>query len=107
MLVIANTKELITTVSEITPTLQYHSFGESIFQRRLYFVVRYAEFHAHWSQGEIQDAAWDVVAMFRDELVPKAWWGILLKYAGALLLQDGMSLSHYVNSNGPDVLVHS
>lgn len=31
--------------------------------------------------------------MFREELVPKSWWGIVLKQAGELLLQDGLSLS--------------
>lgn len=29
--------------------------------------------------------------MFREELVPKSWWGMLLKQAGELLLQDGTS----------------
>lgn len=81
------------SVSEVAPSLQYHSYGQSIFQRRLYFLVRYAEFHTHLSQGDIQEAAWDVVSMFRDEIVPKPWWGTLLKQAGALLLQDGVFCS--------------
>ena len=82
---------------EIAPSLQHQSYGQSIFQRRLSFLVRYAEFHTHWSQGDIQDAALDVVSMFRDELVPNSWWGIVLKQAGDILLQDGVS---------PDTLWH-
>jgi len=55
----------------------------------LAFLVKYAEFHTRWAEREVQDAAWDLVSMFRDELVPKSWWGILLKQAGDLLMQDG------------------
>ncbi|KAF8587870.1 hypothetical protein K439DRAFT_1630322 [Ramaria rubella] len=82
-------KEFVATVLEIAPTLQDpSSYGQSIFQRRLSFLVRYAEFYSHWMNGDIQDAAWDMVSMFRDELVPRSWWGLLLKQAGELLVQD-------------------
>jgi nuclear pore complex protein Nup85 len=87
----ADSKEFIASVLEIAPSLQQpSSYGQSIFQRRLSFLVKYAEFHTHWSQGDVPDAAWDVVSMFRDELVPTFWWGMLLKQAGELLLQDGV-----------------
>jgi len=90
----AGPADFVASVLDMTPALKCPpSYGQSIFQRRLSFLVRYAEFHKHWSNGDIQDAAGDVVSMFRDELVPKSWWGVLLKQAGELLLQDRTSTS--------------
>lgn len=91
----AGPTDFVASVLKIAPALKYPpSYCHSIFQRRLSFLVRYAEFHTRWSNGDIQDAAWDIVSMFQEELVPNSWWGILLKQAGELLLQDRTSTSH-------------
>jgi len=85
----AGPKDFVTSVLEIPPALQHpSSYGQLNTRRRLAFLVKYAEFHTRWIAGDIQDAAWDIVTMFREELVPKSWWGILLKQAGELLVHD-------------------
>ena len=52
--------------------------SQGIFLHRLMFVVRYARFHQLLEGQELQDAALDLVAMFREDLAPKSWWPILL-----------------------------
>lgn len=58
------------------------------------FVIRFAEFHQRRASGDGQGAAMDVVAMFREDIVPQAWWAVLLCDA-AELLQDGASVLRY------------
>lgn len=49
------------------------------------FAIRFAEFHQRRANGDGQGAATDVVAMFREEIVPQAWWAVLLCDAVELL----------------------
>ncbi|GJJ11510.1 hypothetical protein Clacol_005743 [Clathrus columnatus] len=84
-----DTKEFIASVTEIAPTLrQPSSYSQISIRRRLTFLIKYAEFQTRWQNGDLQDAAWDLITMFREELVPKSWWGVLLKQAGDMLIQD-------------------
>jgi hypothetical protein len=53
--------------------------------------VRYAEFHQRLLNQDLQDAAWDLVTIFQEEIAPKSWWGVLLCDA-VQLLQYGKSL---------------
>ncbi|KAL4250471.1 Nuclear pore complex protein Nup85 [Abortiporus biennis] len=53
---------------------------------RLIFAVRLAEYHQRKSKGELQDAAVDVIAIFKDEIAPKSWWAVVL-YDSIELLQ--------------------
>ena len=53
--------------------------------------MRYAEFHQRLLNQDLQDAAWDLVTIFQEEIVPKSWWGVLLCDA-VQLLQYGKSL---------------
>ncbi|KAI0630839.1 Nup85 nucleoporin-domain-containing protein [Trametes polyzona] len=62
-----------------------------VFLHRLMFAIRFAEFHQRRASGDGQGAALDAVAMFREEIVPEAWWAVLL--CDALeLLQDGEAM---------------
>ncbi|OBZ66762.1 Nuclear pore complex protein Nup85 [Grifola frondosa] len=81
-------------VANIAPTL--HSLradtgagAHEVFVYRLAFAVRFAEFHRRRINGELQDAATDVVAMFREEVAPKSWWAVLLCDAVELLQYGG------------------
>lgn len=62
-----------------------------MFLHRLMFVIRFAEFHQRRASGDGQGAAVDVVAMFREDIVPQAWWAVLLCDA-VELLQNGASV---------------
>ncbi|KAI0774773.1 Nup85 nucleoporin-domain-containing protein [Trametes elegans] len=59
-----------------------------VFLHRLMFAVRFAEFHQRRASGDGQGAAADVVAIFREEIAPKAWWAVLLCDALQLLQDD-------------------
>ncbi|KAI0642447.1 Nup85 nucleoporin-domain-containing protein [Trametes meyenii] len=73
-----------------------------VFLHRLMFAVRFAEFHQRRASGDGQGAAFDVVAMFREEIVPKAWWAVLL--CDALeLLQNGGAM--FFSSNDACLLI--
>lgn len=56
-----------------------------VFIHRLTFAVRYAEFHRQRLDGDLQDAALDLVALFQEEIAPRGWWGVLLLDATELL----------------------
>ena len=56
-----------------------------MFVYRLQFAVRFAEFHYRRLNGALQDAAFDLVAMLREEIAPKSWWAVLLSDAVELL----------------------
>ncbi|GLB43373.1 putative nup85 Nucleoporin [Lyophyllum shimeji] len=49
-----------------------------VFAHRLLFAVRYAHFHQLREQRNFQDAAADLIAIFREDLAPKSWWAVLL-----------------------------
>ncbi|EIW58253.1 uncharacterized protein TRAVEDRAFT_123029 [Trametes versicolor FP-101664 SS1] len=60
-----------------------------VFLHRLMFVIRFAEFHQRRASGDGQGAATDVVAMFREDIVPQAWWAVLLCDTVELLQNGG------------------
>ncbi|KAJ7846097.1 hypothetical protein B0H14DRAFT_2773436 [Mycena olivaceomarginata] len=56
------------------------------------FAVRYSNFQQLRVKHDLQNAALDLVAMFRDDVVPKSWWAVtlcdavdLLQYSQSLL----------------------
>lgn len=76
----------------IAPSLQElrnHTAFRGIFVHRLVFAVNYAQFHHLREKQEYQDAATDLMALFRDEEAPKPWWAVLL-CDSIDLLQYGM-----------------
>ena len=52
------------------------------------FAVRYAEFHQRNLQGDLENAALDLVSLFEEEMAARSWWGILL-HDITPILQDG------------------
>ncbi|KAF7370621.1 Nuclear pore complex protein Nup85 [Mycena sanguinolenta] len=82
--------------SDIAPSLQnlsiHHPSSQGVFVHRLMFAVRYSNFQQLRAKHELQNAASDLVAMFRDDVVPKSWWAVtlcdavdLLEYRSSLL----------------------
>lgn len=70
-------------VANIAPSL--HSLrkdgglnANGVFVYRLMFAVRFANFHLQRMSGELQDAAFDLVAMFEEDVVPRSWWAVVL-----------------------------
>ncbi|PIL25370.1 hypothetical protein GSI_13260 [Ganoderma sinense ZZ0214-1] len=57
----------------------------AVFQHRLMFAVRFAEFHQRRASGDLAGAASDLLSMFREETAPKSWWAVLLCDAVELL----------------------
>ncbi|KAM5544312.1 hypothetical protein V8D89_001972 [Ganoderma adspersum] len=57
----------------------------AVFQHRLMFAVRFAEFHQRRANGDLAGAASDLLSMFREETAPKSWWAVLLCDAVELL----------------------
>ncbi|KAG5641793.1 hypothetical protein DXG03_004179 [Asterophora parasitica] len=80
--------------SAIAPSVQElrnRPSNQGIFAHRLQFAVRYAHFHQLREEQEFQDAASDLLAIFREGLAPKSWWAVLL-CDSVPLLQHGPSL---------------
>ncbi|KAJ6518778.1 Nup85 nucleoporin-domain-containing protein [Mycena sanguinolenta] len=75
--------------SDIAPSLQniniHHPSSEGVFVHRLMFAVRYSNFQHLRAKHDLQNAALDMVAMFRDDVVPKSWWAVTLCDAVDLL----------------------
>jgi nuclear pore complex protein Nup85 len=68
-------------VANIAPSLQKlqtQPGPQWIFIHRLIFAVRYAEFHTYKANGNLSDAAWDLVEILHDDIAPKSWWGVIL-----------------------------
>lgn len=68
-------------MAAVAPSLQElraHPGADGVFTHRLMFAVRYAEFHQRRLNGDLQEAALDVLTMFSEGLAPKTWWGVLL-----------------------------
>lgn len=85
--------EFARLVANIAPSLQtlraqQESITSGIFVYRLMFAVRLAEFHQRRLNGELQEAAFDIVSMLRDDIAPKAWWAVIL-FDAVELLQNG------------------
>lgn len=77
-------------VANIAPSLhtlraEQGSSANGIFIYRLMFAVRFAEFHQRRMNGDLQDAAFDLVTMFQEDIAPKSWWAVLLCDAVQLL----------------------
>lgn len=67
--------------SQIAPSLQdiqSSSLTTGVFGHRLQFVVRYAQFHQLRKEQQHQDAAWQLVQMLHDGIVPRAWRAVVL-----------------------------
>jgi len=82
------------SVADIAPSLQTlrsHSGANGVFVYRLKFAVRFAEFHQRKINGDLQEAAFDVVSMFQEDIAPKLWWAVILCDA-VDLLQNNESL---------------
>ncbi|KAG6841451.1 hypothetical protein C0991_010876 [Blastosporella zonata] len=79
----------------IAPSIQeLHNrpIHQGIFAHRLLFAVRYAHFHQLVEMHELQDAAADLVAIFREDLAPRAWWAVLLSDSIQLLQEESSLL---------------
>ncbi|KAF9244099.1 Nup85 nucleoporin-domain-containing protein [Melanogaster broomeanus] len=79
-------------------TLRANPGAQGVFIHRLMFAVRYAEFHQRLLKQDLQDAAWDLVTMFQDEIAPKSWWGVLLCDAIQLLQYEPTALFSYASA---------
>jgi len=82
--------------SDIAPSLQnisiQHPSSQGVFIHRLMFAVRYSHFLQLRMKHDLQNAASDLVSMFRDDVAPKSWWAVmfcdavdLLQYRTSLL----------------------
>ncbi|KAJ7442242.1 Nup85 nucleoporin-domain-containing protein [Mycena latifolia] len=75
--------------SDIAPSLQNLSVqnpsSQGVFVHRLMFAVRYSNFQQLRVKHDLQNAALDLVAMFRDDVAPKSWWAVMLCDAVDLL----------------------
>ncbi|KAG6827154.1 hypothetical protein H0H92_013005 [Tricholoma furcatifolium] len=81
--------------SAIAPSVQElrnRHVHEGIFAHRLLFTVRYAHFHQLVEGHELQDAAADLIAIFREDLAPRSWWAVLLCDAIPLLEEESSLL---------------
>ncbi|KAI0343020.1 hypothetical protein BDW22DRAFT_1329132 [Trametopsis cervina] len=83
-------------VANIAPSLQslrrqQSSVANGVFIYRLMFAVRFAEFHQRRLNGEMQDAAVDLISMLKDDIAPKSWWAVILSDS-VDLLQHGDEL---------------
>jgi nuclear pore complex protein Nup85 len=68
------------------------------------FAVRYSNFQQLRVKHDLQNAALDLVAMFRDDVVPKSWWAVTLCDAVDLLqysefIVDPVILFSYMQAN--------
>jgi hypothetical protein len=86
----ANFARLVANIAPSLQTLraQQESITSGVFVYRLMFAVRLAEFHQRRLNGELSEAAYDIVCMLRDDVAPKAWWAVILSEA-VELLQSG------------------
>ncbi|KAI8985581.1 Nup85 nucleoporin-domain-containing protein [Trametes punicea] len=73
-----------------------------VFLHRLVFAVRFATFHQRCASGDGHAAAFEVVSMFREEIVPKSWWAVLLCDTLKLLNDDA---SLFFSSNDACLLI--
>ncbi|KAF8449374.1 Nup85 nucleoporin-domain-containing protein [Boletus edulis BED1] len=89
-------------VLDIAPSLQAlraNAGAHGVFIHRLIFAVRYAEFHQRLLNQDLQDAAWDLVTIFQEEIAPRSWWGILLCDAVQLLQYEPSPLFSYASAS--------
>ncbi|TFK60439.1 hypothetical protein BDN72DRAFT_939980 [Pluteus cervinus] len=78
----------------VAPTVQEmhnQAMVHGVFVHRMIFAVRYAHFNQMRERGEVQNAAAELIAIFRDDVAPKSWWVVLLRDS-IELLQYGTSL---------------
>ena len=80
-------------VADVAPSFQEPQVTtnpQDISVYRWIFAIRYAEFHQRKLIGDAEGAAFDLIVLLEEGIVPKSWWGALL-YDAISLLQDGMS----------------
>ncbi|KAI0057204.1 hypothetical protein BV25DRAFT_1872473 [Artomyces pyxidatus] len=82
----------VITVAPILQELRAHPDASGIFIHRLMFAVRYAEYHRRRLNGDLHEAALDLLAMLQEDIAPKTWWGVILCDAAELLKADGTML---------------
>ncbi|KAF8343506.1 Nup85 nucleoporin-domain-containing protein [Amanita rubescens] len=80
------TEKFAKYASTIAPTVQ------QLRTQNLLFAVRYAQFHEFLNQGNLADAAQELISIFYDDLAPKSWWAVLLNDAIELLSNDQVML---------------
>ena len=88
-------------MAAVAPSLQElraHPGADGVFTHRLMFAVRYAEFHQRRLNGDLQEAALDVLTMFSEGLAPKTWWGVLLCDAVDLVRNGKVNPSSWIFS---------
>ncbi|KAH8991666.1 Nup85 nucleoporin-domain-containing protein [Lactarius akahatsu] len=93
------------SVAAVAPSLQElraHPGADGVFTHRLLFAVRYAEFHQRRLNGDLQEAALDILTMFNEGLAPRTWWGVLLCDAVDLVRNDNLML--YSSSGAVELL---
>ncbi|OCH91378.1 hypothetical protein OBBRIDRAFT_753240 [Obba rivulosa] len=76
---------LVANMSPVLHSLRAAPGAHGVFLHRLMFAVRFAEFHQRRMMGDLQEAAFDLVAMFREDLAPRSWWAVILSDAVELL----------------------
>ncbi|KZT72019.1 hypothetical protein DAEQUDRAFT_723669 [Daedalea quercina L-15889] len=94
------------SVAKIAPslrTLRSESKANGVFIYRLMFAVRFAEFHHRRLNGDLQEAAFDIISMMREEIAPKSWWAVLL-WDVVELLQNGDNM--FFTSVDATMLLH-
>ena len=69
-----------------------------IFLHRLIFTVRYARYHDLVAKQQYQDAAFDLIAIFVEDVAPTVWWAVVL-YDSITLLRHSKSFPEF---QGPD-----
>ncbi|KAG6850574.1 hypothetical protein H0H93_011773 [Arthromyces matolae] len=81
--------------SSIAPSIQElrsRPSDHGIYTHRLLFAVRYAHYHQLLERHELQEAAGDLVAIFREDLAPRSWWAVLLSDSVPLLQEESAML---------------
>jgi nuclear pore complex protein Nup85 len=75
-------------IASSLPELYKQPGTHAIFIHQLVFAEQYAHFHQLLAKAELQNAALELLAMFRGNIAPKSWWAILL-CDSVPLLQSG------------------
>ena len=81
MVIIIGSHQFTSYALEIAPSvqeLQTQSSVQGIFVHRLIFAVRFARYHQLIAKQEYQDAAYDLMAIFVEEVAPTSWWAVVL-----------------------------
>ena len=80
---------LVSDVAFLLRQLKKDAEPHAVFVQRLEFAIRYAEFHQHNLQGDMENAASALMSIFEENLSPNSWLAVIL-YDAIPLLQDGL-----------------